>query len=198
MKPGNNKFCVVVAAVTVSFCLLSCSSTNVGPADLESNWLQSGSIVIAKPLPEVSSVAQPTMLGFLPSPAVRSGTWLAISTRDETLSLMNGSEVVAKVRGEGVSKMVQGNYQLLHKQRGPLWYAPDSYFSRRGLEIPANGSQSRFLRGALGDFALFLTKDTPIHSGPLWTDDIGGVHLEENDISRIYYQLELDSHIEVR
>ena len=85
----------------------------------------------------------------------------------------------------------------MHKQRNPLWYAPDSYFKARLLPLPAEGDRSRFRRGALGEFVLFVDKDTPIHSGPFGSEEIGGIRLEEDDISRLYYQLELGATIRV-
>jgi hypothetical protein len=111
---------------------------------------------------------------------------------------MDGDKEVNVITGEGVEKLKPGIYQLLHKQRNALWYAPDSYFSARDLAIPAQGDRSRYRRGALGDFVLYIDKDTPIHNSPIWDDEIGGVRLDDADMSRLYYALEVGAAVEVR
>jgi hypothetical protein len=110
---------------------------------------------------------------------------------------MDGASTVYKFKGEGLGQVVPGRYELLHKQRNPLWYAPDAYFAKRGLMVPPAGDRARFRRGALGDFVLFLNKDTPIHSGPIWSEDLGGARLDENDLSRVYYKVEAGTPIQV-
>lgn len=111
---------------------------------------------------------------------------------------MNGDTVAQAFSGEGIENLSPGNYNLLHKQRNALWYAPAGYFQKRNQQVPPDGDRSRFRRGALGAFALFLNKETPIHSGPVWSDEIGGIRLSENDISRLYYAVELGAPIEVQ
>lgn len=168
-------------------------------------WLADGAITIARSAPLAQALEPSTMLGFLPgtvpalaSPVERVGTWLSIDRAQRSISLHNGSTEVAKFDAEGVDKLKPGLFPIVLKQRSPLWYAPDSYFSARNLSIPARGDKSRFRRGALGDFVIFLDKSTPLHSGPIWVDEIGGLRLDENDLSRIYYQLDVGSLIEVK
>jgi hypothetical protein len=111
---------------------------------------------------------------------------------------MEGSKEIAQGAIEGVSSLRPGTFSVRHKQRSALWHAPEEYFAARGLEVPAAGTKARFLRGALGEFALFIDKDTPIHSGPIATDEIGGIRAEEDLLSQLYYSLEVGSPIEVR
>jgi hypothetical protein len=145
------------------------------------------------------------MLGFLPgtipalvTPAQRVGTWISIDRAQQKLTLFDGAAAIGSFGGEGFDKLPAGSFHLILKQRNPLWYAPDSYFTARNLTVPAPGDRSRFRRGALGDFAVFLDKKTALHSGPVWSSDIGGLRMEENDLSRVYYQLDLGALVEVK
>ena len=137
-------------------------------------------------------------LGFLPAIGAYAGHWLSIDTSAKKVVLMEGDRVVDAAAVENLGNVKAGTYQLLHKQRNPLWYAPDGYFSRRNLKVPPQGDRSRYRRGALGDFALFIDKDTPIHSSPVWADDVGGIRVAEGDLSRLYYRLDVGSFIEVK
>lgn len=68
----------------------------------------------------------------------------------------------------------------------------------RQLESPPQGDKQRYRRGALGDFAIFLNQDTPLHCGPIWLGEIGGLRLSEADLSRLYYQVETGSVVEIK
>jgi lipoprotein-anchoring transpeptidase ErfK/SrfK len=111
---------------------------------------------------------------------------------------MQGETVLQTVAGQGVESLNPGKYTVEHKQRSALWYAPAEYFTSRGLPVPPEGVKERYLRGALGDFALFLDQMTPLHNGPIWSKELGGVRFDESDISRIYYQVEVGAPVEVR
>jgi hypothetical protein len=111
---------------------------------------------------------------------------------------MEGDKEISVSSGEGFENLKPGTYHVLHKQRNALWYAPDSYFSSRSLPLPAQGDRSRFRRGALGEFVLYVDKETPIHSGPVWSAEVGGVRLGSADLSRMYYSLDVGAPIEVR
>jgi len=191
----NAKSLLIVALLF----LCSCSSGTGFKSVPAPALLSDGVIVLSRPAPMVSNVSgEISALGFLPVQAAPSGVWLAINSAGTTLSLMDGDKVLSSVSGEGIQKIKPGEYKLMHKQRSALWYAPDSYFSARNLPVPPQGDRLRFRRGALGDFVLFINKETPIHSGPIWLDEIGGIRMNENDISRIYYRLPVGATIEVK
>lgn len=168
-------------------------------------WIADGTITVARSAPSPQKISPTTMLGFLPgtipalaAPVERIGTWISIDRSQKRLTLFDGSATVGSFSGEGFDTLPAGAFHLMLKQRNPLWYAPDSYFTARNLTVPAPGDRSRFRRGALGDFAIFLDKATAMHSGPVWSNDIGGLRMEENDLSRIYYQLDVGALIEVK
>lgn len=189
--------CLVVAFI--SACAPNNKSANSVDANSDSSRsILEGSMVVARPVPPIDPSATESMLGFLPFHASQVGYWLSIDTVDRSLTLMEGANQISSVKGEGVENLRTGQYQLLHKQRSALWYAPDDYFTLRNLSIPGPGDKSRYRRGALGSFVLFLDKDTPIHDGPVWSAEIGGVKLNEPDISSIYYRLPVGAPIEVK
>ena len=189
-------------AILLVLVLAGCSFIP-GPRRTASNhndqWLQDGLIMVSRPLPKVSMPSPRDMHALLPLHAAQSETWLSINRISKTINLMQGNQRLSVAEAqEGVDELAPGVYQLLHKQRNALWYAPDVYFSHRRLMIPPQGDRSRFRRGALGDFVLFINKDTPIHSGPVWLDEIGGVRLREEELSKLYYQLSVGAVVEIK
>lgn len=161
-------------------------------------WLKEGSILVARPLPEAEQISMQTLLGFLPHKELESrGKWLALDRNSETIKIMNGAKELSSISAPGLSALKPGTYKIAHKQRNALWHAPDEYFTARNLSVPPKGDRERFRRGALGDFVLFLDKDTPIHSGPIAAKEIGGIQVTEKELSRIYYLLEVGSVVQV-
>ena len=189
------------------FLAMGCASSH----EAEKPWMTSGSITIARPVPQAQDLSA-ALLGFMPrkgehvisqnapndSGALKASYWLSVDRASKAIALMQGERQVEHFIGEGVQSLSEGRYELAHKQRSALWYAPDSYFLARGETPPKPGDKARFRRGALGEFSLFVTKDIPVHSGPVWTDEIGGVRLTETEIAKLYYSLEPGALIEVR
>lgn len=188
-----SRFLLVVAL----FIGLSACARQAAPAPA-TDWLSDGSIVISRPLPAAGALAMQPVLGFIPIYRSHTGTWLSIDTSARSMALMEGDKALFSASGQGIERVRPGSYQLLHKQTRPVWYAPDSYFTERALPVPSQADSVRFRRGALGDFAIFFNKDTPIHNAPVWSDDVGGIRMSDTDITRIYYTLDIGSEIEVR
>jgi hypothetical protein len=59
-----------------------------------------------------------------------------------------------------------GMFQVLRKERDPVWIAPDWWFVQRGLRIPPPDDPSRFMPNTLGTSALFLGDGIAIHGTP--------------------------------
>ncbi|MBX7143051.1 MAG: L,D-transpeptidase [Oligoflexia bacterium] len=189
---GLGLFCFI--AVTLAACSRSTSHTPD-----KNLWMLDGMIAVSRPVPATSSIENAVMMGFMPlTQAAHAGPWILIDKGTQLVTLMDGDKEVGMAPGEGFSSLKSGSYQVMHKQRNALWYAPDNYFLSRNLRIPPQGDRSRYLRGALGDFVVFINKDTPIFSGPFWTEDIGGIRLNEDDMSRLYYKIDVGAPIEVR
>ncbi len=186
---------VIAAAALTLLSGCSFSSSLVTPSD---PFLKDGILALSRPVPPQETGATPgSLLGFVPAPGMTSNLWLSIRTGSGVLELMNGTTVVGTLRGEGLSELPPGQYTVLHKQKSPLWYAPDSYFSSRMLPIPEAGDKSRYLRGALGEFAIFIDKEIPLHCGPVWNADIGGVRLDEAELSKLFYSVAVGAAITI-
>jgi len=193
----------------------------------ESKFLDSGTIILSHQVPtKAKSLAQapapiaeevqtasedkpdikrtplaPLVGYFPPAPTylpADNETWLEINQKTKVLTLYKGKGVVKEIHGEGNVSIAPGDYYLQHKQKAPLWYAPNEYFAKRQLSIPSSSDRLRYRRGALGKFALFPTTTFPIHCAPLWTEDVGGLRLSATDLSSIYYMLPVGAPIVVK
>lgn len=193
-----------VLAILSTILLSACVRYHADQTASNKAALGHGEIVIARAVPSVkalSPVAPLKIMGFLPSsifPTI-SGPWLEISRGENVVRLMNGADVTREIIAEGLERLEPGNFSIVLKQRAPLWYAPDSYFTNRALPLPKSGDQERYRRGALGEFALFIAENIPLHSGPVDTDELGGVRVLSNeDMSRVYYTLAIGSSVVIK
>jgi lipoprotein-anchoring transpeptidase ErfK/SrfK len=192
--------------------LVSCGASK--PFNLSepgSKFLSSGSIVLSRQISE--SVIAPTVassgeakyspiLGYIPPmtgilPAANE-IWLEIDSGTKTMTLIKGEQRIKSVPMQGEVPLSPGKYALQYKQHFPTWYAPDSYFEKRHLQVPNEQDQSRYLKGALGEYALYPTSTVVIHSSPLWSDEIGGLRVKKNEIAEVFSQLSLGSSIVVK
>ncbi|MEZ4754643.1 MAG: hypothetical protein R3A13_10125 [Bdellovibrionota bacterium] len=196
------KCSICIAFTLMSFIFSACGQIRFEPLSQDgkarlstaSNW-QSGMLATYRAMPPVTSSRSLYGMGFIPS---ASANTLMISRETGEVSLMDKNQTVLSSFGIGANRLNSGTYEVMHKQRNAAWYAPDSYYKSRGMRVPPEGDKSRYMRGALGDFVLYLDKSTPIHSGPLWNGDIGGVKIEEETLSKIYHSLEVGDRITVR
>lgn len=198
---GSSKtLCAIASAVAIALTSTGCTSTHRSSMqEINSAFMRDGIISIFRQAPPVrNSIDAGTMLGFVPLPALRHGAWAAIDRRAGTIELRDGEQVLGKISVEGLDRLSPGVHHIVHKQKSPLWYASDEYYAKRSLPIPPQGDRSRLLKGALGSMAIYLDKNTPIHTGPVWTSEVGGVRLEESDLSRLYYSLPVGATIDIR
>jgi hypothetical protein len=94
--------------------------------------------------------------------------------------------------------MKHGTFSVSRKEMNPLWEAPPTYFLRRGLAVPQQGSSERAMRGALGARAIFLDHGRAIHDGPVWNDDVGGVKIAPQDMALLFDAISVGATVEVR
>lgn len=125
-------------------------------------------------------------------------TWLEVDSTKKKLTLFKGKSAIKEILGEGDVSIGEGDYYLQHKQKQPLWYAPDDYFTKRKLNVPGAGDRLRYRRGALGSYALYPTTTFPIHCGPVWSQDVGGLRVSAAELSSIYYMLPVGAPIVVK
>ena len=182
--------------ISSSLGLTGCAISPAPDADLSSTQLAGGYISLNRVAPPIASPS--TLLGFMPDASSEKDTpWLKLRLQDNTLLLMKGDAVVEQSKIEGSFALEPGIYSLQHKQRSPLWYAGDEYFTLRGLSVPTVGDKERYRRGALGDFALFVDSDASIHSAPIWTQEVGGLRIDDEKMKKIYYALDVGAKIQV-
>jgi hypothetical protein len=137
----------------------------------------------------------PPTLGFIPA---ENETWLEVDRLSKTVILYKGKTKMKEMHGEGSVSIDAGEYFIQQKQKHPLWYATDDYFSRRKLSVPSKEDRLRYRRGAYGPFAIFPSTNFPIHSGPVWSSDVGGLRISKGDLSSIYYELPVGAPVVVK
>lgn len=176
-----------------------------------SNFLKSGTIILSRKMPEsnapVSDLSKqhlmspligyiPPTKGFLPA---SNEAWMEIDSASKTLVVFQGDRILAQAQAEGNIDMPKGTVVALQqKQERPVWYATDEYYTRRELTPPPAGARERFLRGALGSKVLYPTATLPIHSAPLWSDDIGGLRVERAQLTALFNALPVGASIVVK
>ena len=178
--------------------LLICSACTGTVSEPVAKWQSNGSIVIAGPVPSVSTLSSRTMLGFMPSQITADKTWLSINGENKTITLIKGNipiSTTSVILNE--NKLPKGHYEVALKQHDALWHASDEYFTNRKLPVPAVGSRERYLRGALGNSVLYLNEELAIHDSEISIPEVGGIHVSSEDMNVIYEQLEVGSYIEV-
>ncbi len=187
--------------------LSSCSLYKSKNAD----FLESGTIVISHQVPLKESVAGfntpeeklfapligyfPPTLSYLPAD---NETWLEINKENSKIALYKGNALIKEMKVEGMASLPNGDYFLQRKQKEPIWYAPDNYFTSRQLKVPSVEDKLRYRKGALGKFALFPTTSFPIHCAPLWSEDVGGLKVAPADLASIYYMIQVGAPIVVK
>jgi hypothetical protein len=95
---------------------------------------------------------------------------------EESTPLLTSSKVVAKA------------------QDFPAWHSSDEYFLRRKLPVPASFSTERYVRGAFGERALFLTPSFAIHCNKAAAKEVGGIIVREcKDLEKVFQDMALGS-----
>lgn len=182
-----------ILALLIILFISACSSTkttalkqtNQGYA---ANWIIDGSISISRPMPQITVISEPTALSFMP--VEYDNYWLNVSLEEKTLTLMRGTTPVLMAPGE-VSKLKKGKFNIILKEHHPLWHASDQYFINRDLLVPAPYSEDRFLKSALGKYAIYTDSGVTIHSGSINLES--AIKLSENNLAMLFANLTPDS-----
>jgi hypothetical protein len=203
-------------AVAILAITTVCGCTLLDDNNGTSAWNTNGVLALSRPVPEFPARLSASltenhsssgaiaangraMLGFMPTKHSQSQASLTINRTDNSGELSRPNDFTPhRFTIEGAQQLPVGTYTVLLKQQAPLWYAPDRYFIDRDLNVPGQGARERFRRGALGSQAIFLSGEIPIHAGPLWSAEIGGVRLEPSDISILFEALQVGAEVNVR
>lgn len=159
------------------------------------NW-SDGSV---RPEPQGSEFAEPKARMRLPNlPDVDEALpKMVIETKKHTLTLSVPGASPVVMKASGAYTLKPGTYRVGLKKNNPVWQAPPTYFQRRGLPVPAEGSPARLIR-ALGDKAIYFDKQLAIHSGPVWNAEVGGLKIASADMTRLFDVVREGATIEVR
>jgi hypothetical protein len=210
---GRKSVCAVLFVLTGIVALAGCS-TDIPLIGSAKHYSESGTIILSRGLgavpegpsvvfgnPGASTPMFAPLLGYVP-PSIafvpaQNETWIKLDRKSNTLTVLKGASVVKEIQGEGAVDLEPGVYSLQFKQKDPSWYAPDDYFVKRHLVVPPEGDSRRFRRGALGTYALYPTATFAVHSGSIWSKDVGGLKISKSELSSIYYLLPLGASVQV-
>jgi lipoprotein-anchoring transpeptidase ErfK/SrfK len=177
---------------------VGCTSIK-NPTNSGSQWLDSGSLALSRPVPTQGMPTKLHAAGLDSSTgAEREVARIVVSRNDRTITALRPGIPPIIVKAEGAQRLPTGSFSVTIKEENPLWYAPAEYFSKRSLQIPQEGSRARFMRAALGNRALYLNNQAPIHSGPVWLDEIGGIRVKQPDMEQLYSMIAVGTRVEVR
>jgi hypothetical protein len=189
---------VQVISLPLLLLMTGCATSSFNPGVGET-WLPDGTLALLRPIPKQNLSSEPMARMRPPEmeePNVPPHLLVHSQSHSLTLALPGSSPVT--IQAQGTYALKPGTYSVALKQNEPLWYAPPTYFLRRGIQVPAEGSKARFMRGALGSKAIFLDREIPIHSGPMWTEEIGGLRVSEEDMAKIFDAITVGGKVEVR
>ncbi len=147
---------------------------------------------------ESERVPPSSSFGKINNPDLGAPSHLTIDTSKHSLTIHRVGHAPLVLKAQGAYAMKHGTFSISRKEANPLWQAPPTYFLRRGLSVPPDGSPERAMRGALGKQAIFLDEGRAIHSGPVWNDDVGGVKLSSQDMALLYDAVLVGASVEVR
>ena len=169
--------------------LLACGTRNKESQKvaLNNNWLDSGSLSITRSVPQIieNTEIQNIGLGFSAS-SNKVADQIINKAKTVTINIKNGQ--IEFENSKKTSKNLSANnverktYKVVLKEENSVWHASDKYFQDRGLEVPAVGHKDRFLKSALGSYAIFLEGNKALHNAEISSKDVDGIYLESKDL----------------
>jgi len=191
------------SAIAIPLCLLNACSLTSGETQ-DRTWLRDGSLGLSRPVPAASRSADSASAraslrtDHTSAPDGGGSNFIVISRKDKTLTAVSPGSSPLVFKSEGAQNLPEGTFSVTLKEENPLWYAPPDYFQKRSLPIPEEGSRERFKRAALGSKTIFLSNHTPIHSGPVWMEEIGGVRLGAAEMQQLFSMITVGTRVEIR
>ncbi len=206
---GSTRTAITRVALSIGSCIVLSGCAMLGaPSHSDKAWLLDGSLVLSRPVPvPTKTLVSNTSQASQPSPDTAGAgvtveqpgvPSIIISREAKTLTAIRPGEAPLVLKTEGAQYLKEGSFSITQKQENPLWYAPRKYFTNRSMTVPEEGSRERFKRAALGSRTIFLNDQTPIHSGPVWMQEIGGLRVNPGEMSQIYSMISVGTRVEVR
>jgi lipoprotein-anchoring transpeptidase ErfK/SrfK len=102
--------------------------------------------------------------------------------------------------GEWKFSTPTGVFQVQYKERDPVWIAPDWFFVSSGVAVPPQGDKRRYLPGALGAAAIFISPELAIHGTDrpeLLGQRVSGgcIRLSNKDVLRLYHNVQVGTEV---
>jgi len=93
-----------------------------------------------------------------------------------------------------------GRFTVKYKERNPVWIAPDWFFVENNLPVPPQNHSSRYMRGTLGEAAVYISPDLAIHGTDrpeLLGERVshGCIRLENRYALRLYHSVQVGTEI---
>ena len=175
----------ILLAISIISVLAACTSKNpVGKNEFSANLIKDGSISISRPLPPVTELKLENVLSFMPLQIEKS--WIQISIDKKELNLMKGSKLVSSWDLENSAELNKGTFRVVLKEKNAPWYATDEYYINRGLSIPAQNYQERYLKAALGENSIFLDNGLTIYSSDIADPSIKGIRVNKEAAESLF------------
>ena len=93
-----------------------------------------------------------------------------------------------------------GRFKVEYKERDPVWIAPDWFYVENNLPVPPTNHPSRYMRGTLGEAAIYISEHLAIHG----TDrpeligqrvSHGCIRLENRYTKRLYHNVQVGTEV---
>jgi hypothetical protein len=102
--------------------------------------------------------------------------------------------------GEWKFSTPTGVFQVQYKERDPVWIAPDWFFVSSGMPVPPQGDKRRYLPGALGAAAIFISPELAIHGTDrpeLLGQRVSGgcIRMHNRDVVRLYHNVQVGTEV---
>jgi hypothetical protein len=93
-----------------------------------------------------------------------------------------------------------GVFQVQYKEQNPVWIAPDWFFISNGVPVPPQGDRRRYLPGALGAAAIYISPELAIHGTDrpeLLGQRVSGgcIRLSNKDALRLYHNVQVGTEV---
>jgi lipoprotein-anchoring transpeptidase ErfK/SrfK len=207
LRVGVGSICgCIFLVLTLSACSFFSESAPVLPA--LSMAQASGSLTLARPVPPLAVVdasdGNNALRGFLPVSPTHLTSPLSNTPLNRIIHIDLSSKTIRFGAGKTgqiqatPNELTPGTYRIIHKQESPLWYAPDEYFSVRNITAPAKNDRSRYRKGALGNYALFLTPTLAIHDSSVDAREVGGLRMDSETVKSLFEATSVGSEVVVQ
>jgi len=183
---------LIILLILLNACSFTTKNNTLPIEVVKKETIKNGSFAINRTIPKKTNIKYAYSLGFLPHES--EDNWLLINKNEKTIKLMENKTEVKSFIAD-FNKVIVGEFEIALKQEKPLWHATETYFQKRKMEIPETGSKNRYLRGALGNKALFLENNLVIFSSPVSNSEVEGIQVNNEVLDTLYKSLQIGTKV---